>query len=117
MRAEHKDVLTKGSFIPLKVDNNPDDQIIAFARHYAGKTMLVVANRNIDSRQKGVINIPGLSGSEKMENLLPKSGEESTIQPEKDKLNVDLGSARIQVFEINTPDIEKSGLEVLKQNL
>ena len=117
MRNDYKDVITKGSFIPLKVDNNPDDQIIAFARHYNGKTLLVVANRNIETQQKGVINIPGLSSAQTMQNLLPKYGNDSTIQAEDGKLNVDLGASRIQVFEINTPAIESSGLEVLKQNL
>ncbi len=117
MRNEHKEVLTKGSFIPLKVDNNPGDQIIAFARHQNGKTLLVVANRNIESRQKGVIQIPGLSSAQKLDNLLPSYGEDSTLQSDDGKLNVDLGASRIQVFEINTPEIEKSGLEVFRQNL
>lgn len=115
MRSDYNDVVTKGSFIPLKVDGNPDDQIITFARHYNGKTLLVVANRNIDKRQQGNIEIPGLKSGTQLKNLLPQYGEESKIQSEDNKLSVDLGPSRIQVFEINTPDIEKSGLEVLKQ--
>lgn len=117
MRDEHKDIITKGSFIPLKVENNPGDQIIAFARHLNGKTVLVVANRSINDRQKASINIPGLSESQELKNLVPTYGEESTLQAENGKLNVDLGASRIHIFEINTPEIEKSGLEVLKQNL
>ncbi len=117
MRGDYKDIITKGSFIPLKVDNNPGDQIIAFARHYNGKTILVVANRNIETRQKGSVNIPGLSASQTLKNLLPTYGEESVLQAEDGKVNVDLGTSRIHVFEINTPNIENSGLEVLKQKL
>lgn len=117
MRSEHKDVITKGSFIPLKVNNNPDDQIIAYARHMNGKTIVVIANRNINDRQKASVEIPGLNASEKLSNLLPTYGDNSTLQADANKINVDLGPARIHVFEVSTPDIEKSGLEVLKQNL
>ncbi|MDD3237278.1 MAG: hypothetical protein PHV37_04195 [Candidatus Gastranaerophilales bacterium] len=117
MRADHKDVITHGSFIPLKVENDPNDQVIAFARHLNGKTLVVVANRNINERQKGSVNIPGLSGNKKLQNLLPTYGDNSEVQAQDGKINVDLGAARIHVFEVNTPDIEKSGLEVLKQNL
>ena len=34
-----------------------------------------------------------------------------------DKISVDMGKARFHMFEVNTPDIENSGLEVLKQKL
>lgn len=117
MRADHKDIITKGSFIPLKVENNPDDQVIAYARHLNGKTILVIANRNINERQKAVVEVPGLSASEKLQNLLPSYGENSTLQADDNKINIDLGPSRIHVFEINTPNIETSGLEVLRQNL
>ena len=114
---KYKDILTKGSYIPLKVDKDENNQIIAYARHLNGKTLLVVANRDVNSRQDGVINIPGLKEGQKLTNLFKSYGENSTLQAADDKLNVDLGTGRIHLFEINTPNIEKSGLEVLKQNL
>lgn len=117
MRADHNAIITKGSFIPLKVENNPGDQIIAFARHLNGKTIVVIANRNINDRQKAVVDIPGLGSGEKLQNLLPTYGENSTLQADNNKINIDLGPARIHVFEVNTPNIETSGVEVLKQNL
>lgn len=116
MRKKYEDVITKGSFIPLKTDN-PDDRVVAFVRHLNGKTLLVVANRDIDKKQSAVIQIPGLKDTENLVNQLPNYGDPSTVQADNDKLRVDLGSSRIHVFEINTPDIESSGLEVLKQNL
>ena len=114
---QYKDILTKGSYIPLNVDNDENNQIIAFARHYKGKTLLVVANRDVNSRQDGVVNIPGLKEGQKLNNLFKSYGENSTLQAVDGKLNVDLGTGRVHLFEINTPNIEKSGLEVLKQNL
>ena len=112
---KYHDIITKGSFIPLKVDNNQNDQIIAFARHLDGKTLLVIANRDVNSRQSGTINIPGLKENQTLQNLFNSYGENSTLQADNGKINADLGSGRIHLFEINTPDIEKSGLEVMKQ--
>ncbi len=117
VREKYKDVIEKGSFIPLPVKNNKNDQIIAYARHLNGKTLIVIANRDVNARQGGTIEIPGLSGFEKLNNLFPTTGEKSVLQADEGKINVDLGPGRIHLFEINTPDIEKSGLEVLKQNL
>lgn len=113
---KYHDILTKGSFIPLKT-NNSGDQIITFARHLNGKTLLVVANRDVNSRQTGSIEVPGLSENQKLSNLFASYGENSTLQAADGKINVDLGPGRIHLFEIDTPNIEQSGLEVLKQNL
>ena len=112
---KYHDVLTKGSFIPLHVEQNDNDQIIAFARHLNGKTLLVVANRDVNARQGGSIIIPGLKETQKLNNLFKSYGENSTLQAADGRLNVDLGSGRIHLFEIDTPNIESSGVEVLKQ--
>ena len=116
-RKDYQDIITKGSFIPLKVSNNPNDQIITYARHLNGKTLLVVANRDVNSRQIGSIEVPGLKEGQKLNNLFKSYGEDSTLQAVDGALNVDLGPGRIHLFEIDTPNIEKSGLNVYKQNL
>ena len=112
---KYHDILTKGSFIPLEVKGNKNDQIIAFARHLNGKTLLVVANRDINANETGSIIIPGLNENQKLENLFKSYGDNSTLQADKSKLNVDLGAGRIHLFEIDTPNIENVGLEVMKQ--
>ncbi len=112
---KYHDILTKGSFIPLKVSNNNNDQIIAYARHLNGKTLVVIANRDVNSKQSGTVEIPGLKETQDLKNLFKSYGEDSTIQAADGKINVELGTGRVHLFEINTPDIEKSGLEVLKQ--
>ncbi len=117
MRKNYQDIVTKGSFITLPVKNNPSDQIIAFTRHYKGRTLLVIANRDINGRQKAVINVPGLSANSNLQNLLPSYGEESHLQADNNMVSVDLGAARVHVFEVNTPNIENSGLEVFRQNI
>lgn len=117
-RKEYQDIVSKGSFIPLQSEENSDDQIITFARHYRGKTLLVIANRDINNRQKGLVDVPGLKQGTKLKNLVAKYGQNSYFQVKEDgKVSVDLGKARFHVFEIDTPQIEKSGLEVLKQKL
>ena len=118
LRKEHEDVITKGSFIPLNTDENTDDQIISYARHLDGKTLLVIANRDVNNRQKGLVEVPGLKPGTKLKNIAPQYGQNSYFQVTDDEtVSVDLGKARFHMFEIDTPNIEKSGLEVLKQNL
>ena len=117
MRKEHNDILTKGSFIPLEVSKNPNDQIIAFARHYNGRTLLVVANRNVNRRQSGVISVPTLRDDQPLKGLLPSYSEKNKLEVQKEALAVDLAPSRIQVYEIDTPHIEISGVKVYKQNI
>lgn len=112
---KYQDILTKGSFIPLPVSKNDNDQIITYVRHLNGKSLLVVANRDVNSRQSGIINIPGLSKNQSLKNLFKSYGESSEFQANDGNLVVNLGSGRVHLFEIDTPNIEKSGLEVMKQ--
>ena len=118
LRKKYEDILTKGSFIPLKTGENAEDQIIAYARHLNGKTLLVIANRDVNKRQTGFVEVPGLKKGTILNNLAEKYGENSYFQVTADGVvSVDLGKARFQIFEINTPYIEKSGLEILRQKL
>ncbi len=117
VRKQYNDILTKGSFIPLKVNDNENDQIISYARHLNGKTLLVVANRDVNSKESGRIEIPGLKENQKLNNLFKSYGDNSVFQASDGILNVELGKGRIHLFEIDTPDIENSGINVYKQNL
>ena len=99
-----QDVVTKGSFIILP---NNNDEIISFARHKDGKTLLFIGNRNVNRKVGGTITIPGLKYSQKFVNLMPDFGEQSKIQNNKDgSITVELGAARALVFEIDDKDIE-----------
>ena len=112
---KYHDILTKGSYIPLKVDGQKDDKVIAFARHLNGKTLVVIANRDVNIRQSGIVEVPTLSGNQRLSNIFKSYGENSEFQTDEGKIITDLGPGRIHMFEINTPNIEQSGLEVLRQ--
>lgn len=100
-----QDVITKGSFIILP-SNNPE--IISFARHKDGKTLVFIGNRNVNKTVGGTITIPGLKADQKFANLMPKYGEECKFQNNKDgSVTVELGTSRACVFEIDDADIEK----------
>ena len=116
-RDKYKDVLTKGSFIELEKLGDKNDQVITFARHYNGKTIFVVANKNIDREVAAVIKVPTLKADQDMYNILPSYGKESIIQAAEGEVRVDLGPSRIHVFEIDTPEIEKHTDKVYKQNI
>ncbi len=117
LRNENEDVITKGSYIPLKTTQNSKDQIIAYARHYNGKTLLVIANKDANSRQTGFIKVPGLKQTQKLKDMSPSYGVMSGYSSMNDKVMVNLGPARLHVFEIDTPNIEKNAGEIFRQNL
>jgi hypothetical protein len=108
LRQAYGPVLTQGAFIPIPVANaGPNNQIIAFARQAAGKTLLIVANKDINARQAGTLQIPGLNPSQPIKNLVPSYGRPSDFQPGPNQLAVDLGPGRFHMFEINTPNLAR----------
>ena len=117
LKDNYSDVINKGTFIELDKIGDANDQIIAYARHLNGRTLLVVANKNVNNSITGVIKVPTLKVDEELKNLLPNYGKKSIIQVRNDELAVDLGPARVHVFEINTPDIENYTNKIYKQNL
>lgn len=117
MRDKYNDVITKGTFIQLDKENDKNDQVIAYARHLNGKTLLVVANKNVNRSVAAKIKVPTLKATQELNNLLPSYGKESILQARDNELNVDLGPARIHVFEIDTPNIENYCDKIYKQNL
>ena len=117
MRDEYKDIITKGSFIPLNKTNDKEDQIVAYARHLDGKTIVVVGNKNVNRNVTGVVKVPGLKENQELKNLLTPYGNESQIQAANGELRVNLGKARAHVFVVDTPMIEAESDKVYKQNL
>lgn len=99
-----QDVITKGSFIILD-SNNPE--IVSFARHKDGKTLLFIGNRNVNKAVGGTIKIPGLKAEQRFFNLMPAYGEECKFQNNKDgSVTVELGKSRACVFEIDDANIQ-----------
>ena len=109
MRAENLDVLADrhSSFIELDKREDKNDQIITYARHNNGRTILVVANKNPNRNVTGIIEIPGLKKDQKLVNMVPEYGEKSEFQIAENELQVNLAPADAYVFEIDTPNIEK----------
>ncbi|MBR6127096.1 alpha amylase C-terminal domain-containing protein, partial [bacterium] len=108
MRSENLDVLAdrKSSFIELDKREDKNDQIITFARHNNGRTILVVANKNPNRNVTGIIEIPGLKADQKLNNMVPEYGDKSEFQVAANELKVNLAPADAYVFEIDTPNIE-----------
>lgn len=100
-----QDVITKGSFIILPT-NNPE--IVAFARHKDGKTLLFIGNRNVNQKVGGKVEIPGLKPEQKFNNLMPSYGEQCKFQNNKNgTVTVELGASRACVFEIDNAEIQE----------
>lgn len=116
LRDEYSDIVgPKGTFIVLDKEGDKNDQIITYARHYQGKTLLVVANKNVNRAVACKIKIPTLKADQPLENLLPSYGKESIFQAVDGELRVDVGPSRVHIFEIDTPNIEKYTNKVYRQ--
>ncbi len=116
LRDKYSDIVgPKGTLIELDKDGDKNDQIIAYARHYQGKTLLTVANKNVNRAVACTIKIPTLKANQKLDNLLPSYGQESIFQAADNELHVDIGASRIHVFEIDTPNIENFTDKVYRQ--
>lgn len=116
LREKYKDLILNGSFIELDKWGDKNDQLVTYARHKDGKTLLVVANKNVNRNVAGIINVPTMSKDQKLDNLLPSYGNESILQADTNALRVDIAPGRIHVFEIDTPEIEQHSNKVYKQN-
>lgn len=116
LRDKYNDVLTRGSYIVLDKKKDKLDQVIAFARHRQGRTLLVVANKNVNRDVACKIEVPSLKADQKLVNLLPSYGKESQFQVSQGEISVNLGPGRIHVFEIDTPYIERYSKNVYKQH-
>lgn len=121
VRPKYGELITKGSYMELPVTNNNNDEVIAYARHKDGKTLVTIANHDVNSRQHVKVNIPGLQSSQILNELSPKYGTGSVWQTENNAIDIDLGPAQAHIFEIDTPNlpeaIKAQGGEVLQQYL
>ena len=115
-RDQYADILKRGSYIILDKEKDKRDQIIAFARHRRGRTILVLANKDVNRPVACKVKIPTLKESQKLTNLLPKYGQESKFQVNDGSISVVLGPGRIHAFEIDTPNIEIYCDKVYKQH-
>lgn len=115
VKDQYANIINKGSFIELDKSGDKNDQIIAYARHYKGKTLLVVANKNVDRSVACRVKVPTLKSTQDLKNLLPSYGKESILQAAEGELRLELGPARIHVFEIDTPYIESYSKKIYKQ--
>ena len=105
VRAKYGELITKGSYIELPVKDNSRDEVIAFARCKDGKTLVVIANHDVNSRQKVTVKVPGMKATQVLEDLSPKYGTGSVLHAKKNAIEIDLGPSQAHVFEINDPKL------------
>lgn len=115
-RDKYDDIMRRGSYIILNKEKDKQDQVIAFARHRQGRTILVLANKDVNHSVACKVMVPTMKSTQKLENLLPKYGEESKFQVNDGSVSVVLGPGRIHAFEIDTPNIQMYSDKVYKQH-
>ena len=100
--------LRTGRFIPLKVhQNHRDPKVIAFVRQYKDRSLLVIANKDLNTRQKVTIEVPGLSADQKLANLAPSYGKAAEFTISAGQLRVDqLGPGKFYLFDVDLPPMQ-----------
>ena len=119
VRPKYGEVITKGQYIELKVDNNGRDEVIAYARCKDGKTLVVIANHDVNARQKVKVKVPGMKETQALSDLSPKYGTGSVWTAKNGEIDIDLGPAQAHIFEIDDPNLPKlvKPQDVYQQNL
>jgi glycosidase len=106
-REENNDLITKGSFIPLKTGNK---EVIAFARSHGTKTLIFIANRDILNPITIELRIKGLSNAGRVDNF---AYNYSALFSE-DQIISNLAAGETQVFIINNFNMDKFAEKVYK---
>ena len=101
-RDKYKEIVNRGSYIILNKEKDKRDQVIAFARHRHGRTLLVLANKDVNRSVACKVKVPTLKENQKLDNLLPKYGQDSKFQ--------------VSDGQIDTPNIEVYSDKVYKQH-
>ncbi len=117
VRKQYNDIITKGSFIPLDEKRGDGEKIISYARSLNGKTLLIVANKDVNAAHKASVTVPGLRPDQQLNDLAPVYTKGDNISAAENRVELELAPASFHVFEINTPNIEKEAKGVYKQNL
>ena len=115
-RDKYDDIIRRGSYIILNKEKDKQDQVIAFARHRQGRTILVLANKDVNHPVACKVMVPTMKSTQKLNNLLPKYGQDSKFQVNEGSVSVVLGPGRIHAFEIDTPNIQMYSDKVYKQH-
>ncbi len=106
VRPRYGELITKGSYIELKVDNNNRDEVIAYARCKDGKTLITIANHDVNARQKVKSTYRDLNHHKNSKICLPKYGTGSIWTAKNNAIEIDLGPAQAHIFEVDVPDLE-----------
>ena len=107
VRPKHGELITKGSYIELPVQNNERDEVIAYARYKDGKALVTIANHDVNSNQKVKISLPGIHAGQNILDIAPKYGKGSTWETKDNMLEINLGPAQAHIFEVNNLNIVK----------
>lgn len=106
MRQKYNDIITKGSFVELYKEGDKGDWVIPYARTLNGKTLVVIANKNVNRPISVKVFVPGIKEGQILKNEAPSYGEESEIQTAENEIRAILAPAKAYVFEVDTPELE-----------
>lgn len=93
LRNQYIDTITKGSFIPLKSDN---DKVFAYQRTYSKKSVVVIINRNLVNSEDVKVKIKNIGRKSKITFI--KDNENKTLA--KNAFSAKMKPAEIVIFTV-----------------
>ena len=98
-RTEHSDLISKGSFTPLKTDK---DRVFAYSRSFNGETVYVLGNLDYKHSQRHVkVRIQGLKKTDKLSSIHGLMN----YKVRKNKITTDFAPGEIKVLRIDNSSI------------
>lgn len=98
LREQYGALFRQGTYVPLQV-NNPN--VIAFVRQLGNKSVLVLANKNVNAEERALIRIPSLKVNQKLKNIAPDYGDKSMFIVDDGQIHAyPLAPGRFYMFDI-----------------
>ncbi|MEW5820522.1 MAG: hypothetical protein AB1782_10060 [Cyanobacteriota bacterium] len=98
IRKKYQDIIIMGSYIPLPVKNNPDDQIISYARKFKDKYLIIIANKDLNADQTGNVLYPNGLTKNNTKLILLLKRKQSLCKLSEDYIEVSLPPAYFCLF-------------------
>lgn len=109
-REENNELITKGSFIPIKTENT---RLIAFARCYKDKTLIFFGNKDFINPTKLKLVIKGLNTAGEVENFACCYNAQFSAN----LITAEILPGEVQVFIVNKFNMEKFYGKAYRQKL
>lgn len=102
IRKRYANLLANGKYAQAIVDRreDPNHMVFAYTLKQGNQKLLVVGNKDVNARVEATVNTL-IPPNAQLTNIVPEYGRQSVIQRVPEGLHVNLGPARVMVFDLS----------------